>query len=384
MPASLTPPLPTALQVEVTSACNLRCAMCLVRYRPPVNKLAGAMPFATLRRLVDDVPGLRRLTLQGLGEPLLAPDLLDMIGYAKSRGVRVGFNSNATLLSRARADELVAAGLDWLHVSLDGADAGTFESIREGASFDRVVANLAGLVEAKRAAGSATPWLRVVFVAMRRNVAQLPDLVALLARIGVNDLRVQNLSHSFGDTDPAGAYREIREYAADQALWTGADRRAAEAAYERAGRLAPETRGGAAPARAGRLHPPGVRLALGLGVRDQRGRGAAVLHGDGRRPDVARPAVRTELPGDLGRAGVPRVSPPPAGRRPARGVSRLCDVSRRLLNTHTEPQCRAGLRACKGAPVRCCLKPRAVAADVSGYVRPTPTNDLESGGYTFC
>lgn len=240
MPASLTPPLPTALQVEVTSACNLRCAMCLVRYRPPVNKLAGAMPFATLRRLVDDVPGLRRLTLQGLGEPLLAPELLEMITYAKSRGVRVGFNSNATLLSRARADELVAAGLDWLHVSLDGADADTFEGIREGASFDRVVANLAGLVEAKRAAGSATPWLRVVFVAMRRNVAQLPELVALLGRIGVDDLRVQNLSHSFGDTDPAGAYREIREYAADQALWTGADRRAAEAAYERAGRVARE------------------------------------------------------------------------------------------------------------------------------------------------
>jgi radical SAM protein with 4Fe4S-binding SPASM domain len=240
MPASLTPPLPTALQVEVTSACNLRCAMCLVRYRPPVNKLAGAMPLAMLRRLVDDVPGLRVLTLQGLGEPLLAPELLEMIGYVKSRGVRVGFNSNATLLTRERADELVAAGLDWLHVSLDGADAQTFEDIREGARFDRVLANLGGLVAAKRAAGSATPWLRVVFVAMRRNVAQLPELVALLGRIGVRDLRVQNLSHSFGDTDPAGAYREIREYAADQALWTGADRRAAETAYAAAGRAAHE------------------------------------------------------------------------------------------------------------------------------------------------
>jgi radical SAM protein with 4Fe4S-binding SPASM domain len=234
----LIPPLPTTLQVEVTSACNLRCAMCLVRYRPPVNKLAGAMPLYLLRRLVDDVPGLRQLTLQGLGEPLLAPDLLEMIGYAKSRGIRVGFNSNATLLSRARADELVAAGLDWLHVSLDGADAATFEGIREGACFERVLENLAGLVAAKRAAGSANPWLRVVFVAMRRNVAQLPELVELLARIGVRELRVQNLSHSFGDTDPAGAYREIREYSADQALWTGADRRAADRAYAAARRVA--------------------------------------------------------------------------------------------------------------------------------------------------
>jgi radical SAM protein with 4Fe4S-binding SPASM domain len=232
------PPPPQALQVEVTSACNLRCAMCLVRYRPPVNKITGAMPLAMFRRLLDDLPGLRQLTLQGLGEPLLAPDLLAMIRYAKRRGIRVGFNSNATLLSPRRAAELVDSGLDWLHVSLDGADAETFQAIRDGASFDTVVTNLAGLADAKRAAGSTTPWIRVVFVAMRRNVAQLPDLVALLGRIGISELRVQNLSHTFADTDPAGAYREIRDYAADEALWTGADRAAADAAFAAARRAA--------------------------------------------------------------------------------------------------------------------------------------------------
>ena len=228
------PPLPSAVQVEVTSACNLRCAMCLVRYRPPVNKLAGAMPLAILRGLLADLPGLRQLTLQGLGEPLLAPDLLPMVRYAKQRGVRVGFNSNATLLNGRRAAELVDSGLDWLHVSIDGAQAETFESIRDGASFDTVVGNLAGLAEAKRAAGSDTPWIRAVFVAMRRNVAQLPELVALLGRIGVSELRVQNLSHSFADTDPAGAYREIRRYAQDEALWGGDDESAAADAFARA------------------------------------------------------------------------------------------------------------------------------------------------------
>jgi radical SAM protein with 4Fe4S-binding SPASM domain len=235
------PPLPPAVQVEVTSACNLRCAMCLVRYRPPVNKITGAMPLEMFRRLVDDLPGLRQLTLQGLGEPLLAPHLLDMVRYAKQRAIRVGFNSNATLLNRRRADELVASGLDWLHVSVDGADAATFESIRDGASLPTVLDNLAGLTAAKRAAASETPWVRAVFVAMRRNVAQLPELVTLLSRIGVGELRVQNLSHSFADTDPAGAYREIRAYAADEALWTGADREVTEAAFEAARQAAAGT-----------------------------------------------------------------------------------------------------------------------------------------------
>jgi radical SAM protein with 4Fe4S-binding SPASM domain len=232
MPADLEdPPLPSHLQLEITSACNLRCMMCLVRYRPPVNKLAGAMPPELFHRLVDEMPGLTRLTLQGLGEPLLSPYLPDMIRTAVERHITVGFNSNATLLTARRAAELVASRVDWLHVSLDGASAATYQRIRDGADFGTVVANLAGLVRARRAADSATPWIRVVFVAMRDNVGELPDLVRLLSDIGVDELHVQNLSHSFSDTDPAGRYDDIRRFTADQALWTGADLDRAEAAF---------------------------------------------------------------------------------------------------------------------------------------------------------
>ncbi|HEX2076036.1 MAG TPA: radical SAM protein, partial [Geodermatophilus sp.] len=213
-----TPPLPHHLQLEVTSACNLSCAMCLVSYRPAVNRAEGAMPFELFRRLVDGTPGLTRLTLQGLGEPLLQPHLPEMVRYAKERGIEVGFNSNAMLLSRERADRFVALGLDWLHVSLDGATARTYEGIRSGGNFERVARNLRGLRDAKRAAGTDKPWVRVVFVAMRRNVHELPDLVRLLGEWEVNELHVQGLSHTFDDTDPAGAYAGIREFARSETL----------------------------------------------------------------------------------------------------------------------------------------------------------------------
>jgi radical SAM protein with 4Fe4S-binding SPASM domain len=239
MPGSVeSPPLPSHLQLEITSACNLRCMMCLVRYRPPVNKLAGAMALPLFHRLVGEVPGLRRLTLQGLGEPLLSPHLPEMIRTAVERRITVGFNTNATLLTPRRARELVASRVDWLHVSLDGAHAGAYEAIRDGAQFDTVIGNLAGLVRAKREAGSGTPWIRVVFVAMRDNVAELPDLVRLLGERGVDELHVQNLSHSFSDTDPAGRYEGIRSFTADQALWTGADLERATAMFAEATRLA--------------------------------------------------------------------------------------------------------------------------------------------------
>lgn len=227
----LAPPLPAHLQMEVTSACNLRCAMCLVRYRPPVNRLAGAMAPELFRRVVDDVPTVRRLTLQGLGEPLLSPYLMELLDYASSRGIAVGFNSNATLLTHGRAEELVRAGLEWLHVSLDGATAASYERVRAGGDFHRVVANLAGLVRARRAAGSQRPRIRVVFVAMRDNVGELPALVRLLAGVGIDELYVQNLSHTFSDTDPAGRYAEIRRFAVDNSLYTEAGRPMAAAAF---------------------------------------------------------------------------------------------------------------------------------------------------------
>jgi radical SAM protein with 4Fe4S-binding SPASM domain len=213
------PSLPRELQVEVTGACNLRCAMCLVRYREPLDRHEASLGFQRFKAIVDALPELETVTLQGLGEPLMAPDLFRMLEYGAARGLRMGFNTNATLLTRATAERLVAAGLDWLHVSIDGATAATYESIRDGSRFAKVERNVRGLVDVMRARRAERPRLSLVFVAMRRNLAELPAVVRLAADWGIRVLRVQNLSHSFSDTDPAGAYREIREFAEAEALW---------------------------------------------------------------------------------------------------------------------------------------------------------------------
>jgi len=197
--------------------------MCLVRYVPAIGKEA-ALSFEQFLELVDGLPRLHKLTLHGLGEPLLSPHLLPMVEYASGRGIEVGFNTNGTLLTRPVAERLVEIGCSWLHVSLDGATADTYEDARHGTDmrphpgqFERVVANLRGLVDARGAGGR--PRIQIVFVAMRRNLAELPDLVTLAADIGVDSVWVQNLSHDFGDTDPAGSYSAIREYAAEEAVF---------------------------------------------------------------------------------------------------------------------------------------------------------------------
>jgi radical SAM protein with 4Fe4S-binding SPASM domain len=216
----LVPPLPREVQIEVTGACNLACRMCLVRYRPKLGRRTGALCFHTFKEIVDALPELEQVTLQGLGEPLLAPDLFRMIEYASARDVRMGFNTNGTFLTAPTSERLVRLGLAWLHVSVDGATAETYESIRDGSSFALVRDNVCGLVETMRRIGATKPRLELVFVAMRRNVHELPAMVRLASEWGVGRLWVQNLSHSFSDTDPAGSYRQIREFAESQALWS--------------------------------------------------------------------------------------------------------------------------------------------------------------------
>ncbi|MGZ4115398.1 MAG: radical SAM protein [Actinomycetota bacterium] len=235
---TLDPLLPREIQLEVTRSCNLRCRMCLVRYRDVPNRREGSMPFATFKQVVDELPDLRAITLQGLGEPLLAPDLFAMIEYATSRGITIGFNTNATLLTRARAERLIRARLDWLHVSIDGATAATYESIRDGADFERVRRNLVGMIEAKRALGAERPELSLIFVAMQRNAGELPDFVRFAAEVGVDDVHVQNLSHTFDDAAGLPGYDEIRAFTLREALWSeGANAAAFDAARAEADRL---------------------------------------------------------------------------------------------------------------------------------------------------
>jgi MoaA/NifB/PqqE/SkfB family radical SAM enzyme len=224
------PALPRHVQLEVTGACNLRCRMCLVRYAPAVSRREGALSFEDYLAVVDALPQLERVTLQGLGEPLLSPHLEAMIEHAAARGVRVGFNSNGVLLDRERAERLVDAGLSWLHVSLDGATAATYEDVRHGTAlaprpgqFDRVVSNLRGLVELRRERGLDRPRILVVFVAMRRNVGELQELVELGGDIGVDEVWVQNLSHDFSDTGGPGAYAAMRDYAREEGLLAEAE-----------------------------------------------------------------------------------------------------------------------------------------------------------------
>src|SRR4051812_45076387 len=212
--------LPKFLQVEPVGQCNLRCQMCPIQFRRdgPPHGPPAFMDFAKFTRLVDEFPDLKELQLQGLGEPMMHPRFFDMVAYASGKGVKVGTNSNMTLLNARRAEQCVTSGLAELHVSIDGATAATYEGIRVRAHFDRVLRNVEMLIEARRRLSSPTPTLRMVVVAMRRNLHEFPDLVRLAHRLGIDTMFVQHLCHDFGESSLPERDKPMREFVDDETL----------------------------------------------------------------------------------------------------------------------------------------------------------------------
>jgi MoaA/NifB/PqqE/SkfB family radical SAM enzyme len=182
---------PVCAYLEVTNRCNLLCETCPRTFEtlePPAD-----MSWELFTRIVDQLPGLMRAVLHGVGEPMLVRDLPRMVRYLKDRGVHVLFNTNGTLLRERRFPELVESGLDELRVSLDAADAPTYALIRGKNFFDRIVRDAKRLTDYQRARDVSTPRVSLWLTGLKETVAQLPDFVRLAARMGVAEVHLQRL-----------------------------------------------------------------------------------------------------------------------------------------------------------------------------------------------
>ncbi len=125
-----------ALQIETTSICNFRCDSCplsMGEYDRPEKH----MTLADFERVLDAFPTLEKIEMQGIGEVFLNPCALDLVRAAKRRGLQVHTFSNASKIEPDTARDLVAAGIDLINFSMDGADEATFRALRKGGTLKR-------------------------------------------------------------------------------------------------------------------------------------------------------------------------------------------------------------------------------------------------------
>ena len=173
------------LQVESAIACNLRCVMCPWPEYARTATNRGRMLPETWKTLRPYLPNVASVDFTGGGEPLLQPRLVQWVAEAHGAGCETGLLTNGFFLSENKSRELVSAGIDWICISMDGADRQVYERLRIGSDFERVCGHVSSLA---RMRGGNIPKLMINFVMMDKNVHQLEDIVRLAVRLGVDQV----------------------------------------------------------------------------------------------------------------------------------------------------------------------------------------------------
>lgn len=188
---------PRNLQVEHTNVCNSRCIMCVHYFNK--NHNGKFVDDAFIEKLRPLLPYLERITLHGIGEPFLHPDILRFIWLYHSYGIQLTATTNGSVMTEELA-EMIHKAFYSITVSCDACTKETFESIRGGLDFEKFKEN----VRLLRSFGKKLP-MRMSTVAMRQNLHELPGIVRLAAELGfdliiISDITTQELMRNLGDS----------------------------------------------------------------------------------------------------------------------------------------------------------------------------------------
>lgn len=169
--------------------------MCM---RTHMTDSVGFMSLDTFHSIFKDFTP-RSIKLNWRGEPLLHKQLIEMVAYAKNRGVvDVSLNTNGLLLNEEIIEGLCDAGLNWIIISVDGATKYTYESIRKGGDFGRLFQNIL-LVNTICNNRKRRPSIRLQICEQPRNSEEIEEWRVLFRRYA-DQLRIGNIF------DPQGKY----------------------------------------------------------------------------------------------------------------------------------------------------------------------------------
>jgi MoaA/NifB/PqqE/SkfB family radical SAM enzyme len=158
------PRLPEIVQIESTNICNAKCVFCP---RDDMARAQGVMSWELFTKIVDECValGIGAVRLHNYGEAFIDRRLVEKIRYAKASGIReVGLISNGSLITEPVAKGIVEAGLDAINISVDAAGKEVFERTRVGLKYDKVIAGIERILQARASAGRARPKLILSFV----------------------------------------------------------------------------------------------------------------------------------------------------------------------------------------------------------------------------
>lgn len=188
---------PTRIIFCVTLRCNIRCQQCAIWRMPSKEELTSD----EWKKVIYDLRkwiGPYRVQLAG-GETFVRKDITEIINFATKNDVLTGVVSNGTMITRELARKIVDSGLGYIHISVDGINAGTHDHIRGIPGIHaKTTAALDYLVEESNGSGMSICMATVI---NRKNMHELVDLVKLVDRKGLDGIIFNPLGPTI-DSDP--------------------------------------------------------------------------------------------------------------------------------------------------------------------------------------
>jgi radical SAM protein with 4Fe4S-binding SPASM domain len=136
---------PIMVVLSVTFVCNSKCPSCPYT-NSSIREDYKDAPFispALFKKIADECgPFGSYIRLTGGGEPLLHPNMVELIEYAKAKGAKIGLINNGSCMTEETAKRLLACETDMIEFSVDAADKETYDKVRTGLDFDKLVANV--------------------------------------------------------------------------------------------------------------------------------------------------------------------------------------------------------------------------------------------------
>jgi len=156
---------PTHVDLELSSACNLNCSMCYTttdEFKKNVSRMN--LDFDLFKKVIDECSSYKShysIRLSWRGEPFLNPHIMDMIRYAKGKGIKeVSTLTHGGFLDPDKFEELMDAGLDWITISTDGVGE-EYEKIRAPLKFKEHLEKIKKYHEIKKKRNSVKPIIKV-------------------------------------------------------------------------------------------------------------------------------------------------------------------------------------------------------------------------------
>ena len=184
------PPMPFALSIEPTTACNLGCPACpsgLKAFTRPTGKIDLQQHENWLNQVSKYV---FYINYYFQGEPFLHPQFLELIKAADQRKIYTATSTNAHFITPEKAKEIVHSGLNRLIISIDGLTQETYEQYRVHGKLDKVLVGAKNLVEARKVAGKG-PFLIFQFLVVRANEHEVSAVFELAKELGIDEVRIK-------------------------------------------------------------------------------------------------------------------------------------------------------------------------------------------------